>query len=143
VSREHISLTTKLAAAICVILEIPHEHQQMMTDDQVLSLVQWDHYPIRRDDGLALGMSVAEVDRFSNLFPKSIIGHREKTAKVDAPQMAKSRHIREAQAGHRAVMAQKAGDSAAVKLAPQHRSRWPQGRTIQSRPMHGKIRGGR
>lgn len=135
--REHISLQTKLAAALCVILEIPHEHQLLMTEDQVLSLVQWDHWPIRRDDGLALGMSVAEVDRFSNLFPKSIAGHREKTAKIDAPQMAKSRHLRDAQAEHRATMGQKAGIAAVEPSPGRPRSRWPQGRTIPSRPMRG------
>jgi len=138
--RDHISNTTKLAAALCVILDIPHEHQLLMTADQVLSLVQWDHYPIRRDDGLALGMTVAEVDRFSNLFPKPILGHREKTAKIDLPQMAKGRHIRAAMADHRVAMALKAGDHDAVERAKPPPYRWPSGRKIQSRPMRKATR---
>lgn len=136
--REHISLKTKLAAALCVILDIPHEHQKLMTEDQVLSLAQWDHYPIRRIDGLALGMSTEEVDRFSNIGARPIMAHREKTAKVDLPQMAKSQRNRDAEAEHHAVMRRKMlalGDEQARCC-----SRWPKGRKIPSRPMRRAVR---
>jgi hypothetical protein len=144
--RDHISNTTKLAAALCVILDIPHEHQLLMTAEQVLSLVQWDHWPIRRDDGLKLGMMVGEVDGFANLFARPIMAHREKTATIDQPQMAKSRHIRVAQAEHQAAMASKFGQfdtakwstaSAAETLKPGYR--WPS-RKIPSRPMRSQRR---
>ena len=128
--RDHISLTTKLAAAICIVLDIPHEHQKLMTADQVLSLVQWDHWPIRRDDGLALGMSLEEVDRFSNLFPRPIMAHREKTSKIDIPQIAKSRRILAA-AERRTTPPQE---------HPKPRSRWPQGRKIASRQIDATNR---
>lgn len=144
--RDHISSTTKLAAALCVILDIPHEHQLLMAADQVLSLVQWDHWPIRRDDGLALGMDVAEVDRFSNLFPRSIVAHRQKTAKTDQPQMAKSRHIRAAQAEHGFMMASKTISLREAKVLfpaaaekPKRRHRWAT-RKMQSRPMTARNR---
>lgn len=119
-SRDHIGIKTKLAAAICEMLAIPHEHAQIMTADQVLSLVNWDHFPIRRDDGLKLGMSVAEVDHHSNIVPKTIMAHREKTAGIDQPQIAKTKRTHIALAKHAAVMAAKAGqvDELAAALAP-------------------------
>jgi len=103
-AREHIPLKTLLASAICALLEIPHEHAKLMTADQVISLVQRDHYPIRRSDGLALGMTVAEVDHHSNIVLRSIMAHRHKTATVDIPQIAKSKRIRRRQAEHREKM---------------------------------------
>lgn len=141
--REHISLKTKLAAAICTLLEIPHEHQQLMSADQVLSLVQWDHYPIRRDDGLKLGMSVTEVDHHSNIRPLSIMAHREKTAKIDIPQINKSRRCRENEARRAAVMAAKSGNpdqiaAALEPLADPRRARPKPKRKIPSRPFPKK-----
>ena len=122
-SRTHISLKTKLAAALALIFEIPHAHQQAMTAEQVLSLAAFDHWPVCREDGLLLGMSVEQVDHFSNLWPRMIWEHREKTAKIDLPQMAKSKRIR----------AKRAAVAAAPAAKPRH-SRWPQGRKIQSQP---------
>jgi len=120
------------AAAICIVLDIPYEHQKLMTADQVLSLVQWDHWPIRRDDGLALGMSLEEVDRFSNLFPRPIMAHREKTAKIDIPQIAKSRRILEKETRRHRPFAESAG----MRLKPKRE--WPKGQTIPSRPFNSK-----
>lgn len=118
--RSHISLKTKLAAAICELLAIPHEHAKLITEDQVLSLVNWDHYPIRRHDGLVLGMTVAEVDHHSNIVPKTIMAHRKKTAEIDQPQIAKTKRTHITQAQHAAVMAAKTGqiDQLAAALEP-------------------------
>lgn len=83
--RKNVTLTTKLAAAICVILEIPHEHQKLMTEDQVLSLVQWDHYPIPHAHG---GPSA-----HWNLWPRTIMAHRLRTRTIDVPMIAKVKRL--------------------------------------------------
>lgn len=98
-SRDYIRLKTKLAAALCCMLEddgngqfvpiIPHDDAKRMTEDQVLSLFQWDHYPIRKADGGS--------DAHHNLTPRLIVPHRQKTATVDVPQLAKTRRLIEAQ----------------------------------------------
>lgn len=115
--RDHISLKTTLAAAICQLLGIPHEHAKLMTADQVISLIARDHYPIRRDDGLKLGMTVEEVDHHSNIFIRSIMAHRTKTADIDQPAIAKTKrtHIKLAQ--HAAVMAAKTGQTEQLAAA--------------------------
>ena len=96
--RDHISTETMAASLICQLLAIPHEHAKLMSAAQVISLVHRDHYPVRRDDGLKLGMTVAEVDHHSNITIRPIMEHREKTAKIDIPQIAKSKRLRAAQA---------------------------------------------
>lgn len=138
-SREHISTKTVLAAAICQLLEIPHEHAKLMHEEQVISLIHRDHYPVRRADGLAMGMTVEEVDHHSNIFLRPIMSHREKTAREDIPQMAKSKRVRLKQAKHAAAIAAKTGqstDGLAAALAPlsdPSRARPKPKRAIQSR----------
>lgn len=84
VKRSHISLKTKLAAAICQLF-LTHEEAEALSEDQVLSLVQWDHFPIpHAHDG---------PDTHYNLMAVLIPAHREKTAKVDIPQIAKTKRI--------------------------------------------------
>lgn len=93
--KAHIPLKEKLAAALAVMLRpdesgklvpiIPYEHRKMMTAEQIISLFHFDHWPIREEQG---GPAL-----HFNLDPKLIKAHRVKTAKIDAPQMAKSRRI--------------------------------------------------
>lgn len=93
--RSHITLKTKLASALCHMLRpdetgklvpvIPHEDAKLMTEDQVLSIFGWDHYPIRKADN--------GPDAHWNLTPRPILEHRRKTAKIDIPQMAKADRI--------------------------------------------------
>lgn len=118
--RGYISLKTKLAAAICVILEIPHEHQLLMHEDQVLSLVHWDHYPIRKADG--------GPDEFHNICARTIRRHQKKTAEIDIPQMAKSRRCREEAQRHRNAMLTKLLGTIAASGRPRPK------RKIPSRP---------
>ena len=102
--REHVSLKTKLAAALLEVdryqngsLCIPFEHSKAMSVDQICSLWVFDHWPLRKADG--------GTDHPSNLTPRLIAAHREKTAKVDVPEMAKSKRIRREEEEHRAIMA--------------------------------------
>jgi hypothetical protein len=64
---------------------VTYEHSKLMTADQIISLFQFDHYPIRHADG--------GPDEPWNLPPRLIKAHREKTAKVDQPGLAKQRRI--------------------------------------------------
>ena len=83
-SRKDPTLTAKLAAALRELLQIPHEHAKLMTEDQIISLVQWHHIEYHATGGT--------VDHW-NLDPLTIRGHRARTAKIDVPQIAKTRRI--------------------------------------------------
>lgn len=83
-SRKHISLKTKLAAAICQLF-LTHDEAVALSEDQVLSLVNWDHYPVPHAHG--------GPDAHYNLLASLIPAHREKTAKVDVPMIAKTRRV--------------------------------------------------
>lgn len=93
--RDHISLTTKLAAVLLemkvadengqLVPLIDREMAKNMTAAQVISLWQFDHYPVPK----ALGGS----DHPTNLVARPIMEHRTKTAKIDVPAIAKSARI--------------------------------------------------
>lgn len=95
-SRAHISLKTKLAAALLTMLRpnesgklvrvISHEEAKRMTADQILARFDWDHYPIRKADG--------GPDEPWNLEPRPTAEHSKKTREIDQPQLAKQRRIR-------------------------------------------------
>jgi hypothetical protein len=133
--RPHISLKTKLAAAICCLLKIPHEHAEAMHEEHVLSLVDWDHYPIPKAHG--------GPDAHFNLVPRPKLEHRLKTAKIDVPQIAKTKRIEADNIRHQAIIAAKAGiannDLGAVLdgLAPVAKKQWPK-QKIASRPFNSK-----
>lgn len=83
-NRASIGLKTKLAAAIATMF-LTHDEAKALSEDQVLSLVAWDHDPIPHvHDG---------PDVHWNLVPRLIPGHREKTAKIDIPVIAKTKRI--------------------------------------------------
>lgn len=83
--RSYIPLSTKLAATLALYLKIPHEQAKQMTTQQILRSVEWDHYPIRKADG--------GPDAAWNLMPRLKQEHRDKTAKIDVPAIAKSKRI--------------------------------------------------
>lgn len=95
-SRAHISLKTKLAAALLTMLRpnergelvrvISHEEAKTLTADQILARYHFDHYPIRKADG---GEDVPW-----NLEPRPIDEHKQKTREIDQPQLAKQRRLR-------------------------------------------------
>jgi len=86
--RKSIPLKTKLAALLAIHLGIPYPHRKLMTEDQVLSLVEWDHHPILWET------LHPDRDLFWNIVPRGIRAHREKT-KHDAKIVAKGRRIRQ------------------------------------------------
>jgi hypothetical protein len=94
-NRKEPTLTAKLAAAIRELFQIPHEHAKLMTDDQVLSLVQWHHIEYHATGG---------SDEHWNLDPLTIKGHKARTAKIDVPQIAKTKRLTAAQEEFRRTM---------------------------------------
>lgn len=116
-SRPPIRLRVKCAAALLALKDdageplIPWEHSKAMTSDQIISLFQFDHYPIRAEAG---GAALPW-----NLVPRLIRSHRRKTAKRDAPEIAHIRKVSRSQAEFAArLLAKDQG-------LPRLRSRWP------------------
>lgn len=94
--RKAIPLKTKLASALLGLGHIPYDHAKLMTDDQIISLYHFDHGIPYADGG---------PNEPWNLTPRLIPQHREKTAKIDVPRIAKGKRIRAKQARHQAIMA--------------------------------------
>lgn len=116
VRRPHIPLKTRLAAALCQMLRpnaegkwervIDYASAKAMTEDQVLSLWNWDHDPIPKHlDG---------PDEHWNLVPRPIMEHRIKTATYDVPAKAKADRLTEAHEEFRRKMLAKIGQAEAA-----------------------------
>lgn len=95
-SRKSLSLETKLAAALRLLLAIPYTDAKQMTAAQLNSLVQWHH-----DDPHAISGN----DHHSNLRPLLIRAHRERTP-ADAAAVRKSNRVRQKQLDHESRMAE-------------------------------------
>ncbi|MCD9817620.1 hypothetical protein [Bradyrhizobium japonicum] len=116
-SRQPIRLRVKCAAALLALTDdkgeplIPWEHAKEMTSDQIISLFQFDHYPIRAEAG---GPALPW-----NLVPRLIRAHRRKTAKIDLPEIAHIRAVTKSEAEFRArLLAKDRGE-------PRPPIRWP------------------
>jgi hypothetical protein len=86
--RNRISDRTKLAATLLARGDIPYDHAKLMTEDQIISLYQFDHnilYETQHEDR----------DKFWNIAPLLIRTHRAKT-KLDLREIAKSKRLRKA-----------------------------------------------
>lgn len=133
--RAHIRMIDKAAALAAQVLEIPYEHRELMSAEQVLSLLNFDHDPIPHAHGGS--------DEHFNLTGLSIMAHRQKTATIDVPQIAKTRRIATDDARHQAIMAAKTAlagtDTNAVieALAPIAKKQWPK-RKLEGRPFNSK-----
>jgi len=92
-------LRIKLASALLALGDIPHEHAKQMSAEQIISLYQFDHYPIRACDGGPF--------RPWNLRPLLIAEHRRKTAEIDHPAIAKDKRVSAKHERHLARMAVK------------------------------------
>lgn len=99
--RKAVSLKSKLAAALRELAEIPMDHARQMTADQVISLFQFNHILLHRDH-----QHEPWVDDHWNIEPLLIKAHRERTAKIDVPQIAKTKRISQAHEEFRARLLQ-------------------------------------
>lgn len=129
--RRDPNLTEKLAAALLIIADlkgegIPFDHAKGMHPEQICSLFQWDHANFYVNGG---------TTHPTNLTPRWIAEHREKTAKNDVPQIRKGDRLSKAHKEFRAKLLAKTGQGE----APEKRAtRWPKqkiqnGGKIQSR----------
>ena len=97
-----------------------------MTEQQVLSAFHFDHYPIpKAHDG---------PDVHWNLEPIPVAVHREKTAKVDIPAIAKAKRVAKSQVAHAEAMTMKAERRDEVKTSKWPKPKWP------SRPFPKKVK---
>lgn len=127
--RKHISLKTKLAAALLARGEVSYQHAKLMTADQMISLYHFDHNIYASHDG---------GDHFSNLTPMLIRDHREKTAKVDIPAIAKGKRIQRKQAAHVVKMfLDNRYKVLGVQSLPKLKRKWPS-RPFPKRPKGNK-----
>lgn len=113
--RDHINMTTKLAAVLLemkvadengdLVPWIDRETAKNMTAHQICSLVNFDHCPVPK----AFGGS----DHPTNLVARPIIEHRIKTAKTDVPAIAKTARISAShEAFQRKMLARQTGEEA-------------------------------
>jgi hypothetical protein len=138
--RKHVPMKTKLASMIVTHLKhadkdgnlvpiVSHDDAKKLTEDQILSLAHFDH---------VIHHSIGGPDTHWNLVARPILEHREKTAKVDVPQIAKTKRITAKEQAFRASLLRKKGQGE-VDLNDQSshkptRKQWPGGRKLQSRP---------
>jgi hypothetical protein len=101
---------------------IPREHAQAMTADQIMSLVEFDHYPVRYENG-----GTTHPD---NLWARFIRAHREKTAKIDKPASAKAKRLDASNARHAVALALKNGHA----IVPHDGELWLTGKSAEPRP---------
>lgn len=121
--RPHISLETKLAAALLTIVRpdengvmrtvVSYEESKTLTAKQIISRFALDHYPVRYADGGA--------SEPWNLLWRPCAEHDEKTRTIDVPEIAKGKRIRgETRNGPK-------------RKIPARVNPWPKGRTFQKR----------
>lgn len=101
--RHHLSLTTKLASALLHMVRqdedgkfvpvIPHTEAKTMTADEIVARFDFDHVVFH-----AIGGDI----RPSNLTPRLRAEHRDKTAKVDIPAIAKVKRLSKSEEEFRA-----------------------------------------
>ena len=123
-------LMERLAAALAQLWKIPHEHQKLMTAEQVISLGEVDH-------GVHHAIGGQHVHH--NYTWRQILDHREKTAKIDIPQIYKTDRISTEQEAFRSRLLAKAGQ---IADAPTVAREKPKGK-IQSRGFQMRPEGQR
>lgn len=135
-ARKSISLSVKLAATLLMLTDadgsplIPHEHAKLMSADQIISLFQFDHYPIRHEAG--------GPDEPWNLVPRMIVPHRIKTAKIDIPEAAKIKRIVPAEEEFRRRMLAKGSPEPDADLAPRVPKLKGRGFSKEHRPLRSR-----
>lgn len=82
--RKKLSLKTKLASAIAALFEIPYEHQKLMHEDQILSLVEWHHNILH---------STTPIDTHWNVGALLLAEHKARFP-IDAAVAAKIKRLR-------------------------------------------------
>lgn len=130
-NRKPPNLTEKLAAALILLMEKQGDlgawrRLKETSAERICEDVEWDHYPVRVETARALGWSWAMTNHPTNLRPMLKADHLFKTAKKDAPEIAKGRRIIKANEEHHAKMRAKMLPPYRVASdAKERTSRWP------------------
>ena len=116
---------------------ISRDEARAMTADQIISLINVDHAPVPIATAVPLGWGPERYNHPTNLEVKPIRDHREKTAKVDVPAIAKSDRITAEQADFRRNMLRRSGMAEGNEAPPpkKFKRKWP------SRPFPKQQRG--
>lgn len=121
--RKDPTLREITAAAVAQLFDIPREHVKLMSARQILSLINIDHDPVPFATARDLGWTPEQYNHPSNLTLRLTFDHKEKSAKRDTPQIAKSKRIADATEQFRRRLLAPKGE------ADGHRdrksSRWP------------------
>lgn len=73
---------------------ISYEEAKKLTADQIISRFEFDHYPVKVFDQAAISAAgMFDINQPANLTVRHKREHREKTAKVDQPAIAKTKRI--------------------------------------------------
>ena len=141
-SRRNPNLSEKLAAALLAIRQsdgswlIPEPTRSTGGPDDILRIVEWDHFPIP--------VAIGGDNRPQNLVPRRIADHRTKTTTIDIPAIAKSRRISVEQEAFRLRLLQKSGQAEPTetpratlrgrfrRLPPGHRYDWASRRVVRA-----------
>ena len=140
--RKRPTLTEKLAATLCQMVRfdeagravpvIPHEEAKRMTPAGVLRLFDFDHAVVPHAEGGG--------NEHWNLVPRLRDEHREKTAKVDVPRIAKNKRLRASQAAFTEVMEAKAGRAETPATKPRGGRPMPGSKASQfKRKFDGRV----
>jgi len=116
--RAHVSLKTKLCSALCQLVRydeanaeyvkiIPYELSKRLTEDEILRRFDFHHFPIPKAHG--------GKDVHWNLQPEEKAAHKEITAKIDVPRIAKGKRIERRQAEHDAIKVAKLTGAGVVR----------------------------
>jgi hypothetical protein len=138
--RKSISMKTKLCAALCSLVHeedgqlvpvIPRDEAKKLTEDEVLARFEFDH---------AVHHAIGGAEQHWNLTPRAKAKHREKTAKQDIPQIAKTKRLEKATEEFRRKLLSKTGAETAETDKKQKQSRKMQSRGFQQwRNFKGEI----
>lgn len=117
--RKEPGLKQKLAAALREIAGISMDHARLMHADQIISLFHFHHIEYHAQDG---------ADEHWNLDPLLIAPHKERTAKIDIPQIAKTKRLsKEHEEFQRRILTPR-------DERPKKKGTFPPSRKMQSRP---------
>lgn len=114
-------------------LGLPHETAKQLTPDEILSRIQIDHYPVPFAIARDLGWAPDQYNHPSNLQPILPADHDKKSAKVDTPQIAKSKRVAAKHQETLARMASRMNAPAETEASDTPAPSRPEGRKLQSR----------
>jgi hypothetical protein len=119
--RKGIPMKTKLCAALCSLVHeedgqlvpvIPRDEAKKLTEDEVLARFEFDH---------AVHHAIGGAEQHWNLTPRAKAHHRQKTAKQDIPQIAKTKRLEKATEEFRRKLLAKSGQIAETPDTKQKR----------------------